>query len=542
MTGRTPTDALAWLVSATRARADDPSDSDAIRAAFVEVLAELRVPSAALDAWNDGLDVPGSAYEALLSGEARRSAGQFFTPRWAARIMADWLLKGQPRTVLDAGCGSGSMLIALAESTFRGRSRLLGVDSDPVALRMAEVNALLRAIPRCDLAQIDFLRDEIPIVPDAVICNPPYSRHHALSSEAKIGLHEEFESRLGIRFSRNAGMHVLFLVRALELSAPDALLAFVTPSEWLDARYAREVRTFLTERARVEAIIALEGDHLLFPGVLTTASITLIRKAEPAGVPTRIVHVPRRLPSPAEVLAAVGGGTSCLRVEDVSLTETMKWSRPRAAKRVKGEPLANLARIRRGIATGANDFFVLTERDRADLGIPKHLLKPCLASPKFVQGITVTRADLDALPDGARRWLVDVRDVGAAERDDALGAYLRHGRDDLRVHETYLASERRIWHRQEQRDASEIVFTYLNRPTPRFVRNLAAAVPLNNWIVIEPKQGVDPDALFDSLQAPSIIGQLHEKRRIYGRGLWKVEPGELGQVRVTLGAALSRSR
>ena len=532
MTGRTPAEALDWLVSTTRAAAGETDDPATVREAFQEALANLRVPPKDRAAWQDGLDVPGAAYETLLSGEARRSAGQFFTPRWAATIMAEWLLASEPELVLDAGCGSGALLIALARSERRARSHLLGVDTDPVALRMAEANARLRGMKRCDLVRADFLRDELPAVPDAVICNPPYSRHHALSSEVKASLHEEFESRLGIRFNRNASLHVLFLVRALELSSPDARLAFITPSEWLDARYAREVRAFLTERASVEATIALEGDHLLFPGVLTTASITLIKKGEPPGVPTRIVQMPRKLPAPDEVLAAIAGKASSLKVREVRLDESMKWSRPHIARKPKGEPLSSIAWIRRGVATGANKYFVLSERERLDLGIPMSALKPCLASPKLVAGIRVTRADLDALPVDARRWLIDEKDPLAVERDDALGAYLRYGRDELRVHETYLASQRRLWHAQEQRAGCEIVLTYLNRPTPRFIRNEAGAVPLNNWIVIEPHAGVDVNELFAALQEPVITKQLHEKRRVYGRGLWKVEPGELGEIRL----------
>ena len=61
---------------------------------------------------------------------------------------------------------------------------------------------------------------------------------------------------------------------------------------------------------------------------------------------------------------------------------------------------------------------------------------------------------------------------------------------------------------------------------PRFVRNRAGAIPLNNWLVIEPLNGVDPDVLFAALKEASEAA-LRSDAREYGNGLWKLEPSEL---------------
>src|SRR5262249_31731283 len=104
----------------------------------------------------------------------------------------------------------------------------------------------------------------------------------------------------------------------------------------------------------------------------------------------------------------------------------------------------------------------------------------------------------------------------------------------LAIDRGYLAARRKPWHRQEQRGASPILFTYFNRDAPRFVRNRCGAVPLNNWLIVEPADGIDADALFRSLQSESVQKQLLEGRRVYGGGLWKLEPSELQNVLVRL--------
>ena len=85
--------------------------------------------------------------------------------------------------------------------------------------------------------------------------------------------------------------------------------------------------------------------------------------------------------------------------------------------------------------------------------------------------------------------------------------------------------------------AGYVTYTF-NRAAPRFVRNFAGAVPLNNWLIVEPNEGIDPDALYRSLQTRSVREQLHERCRVYGGGLWKLEPSELVDVRV--GGKLTR--
>jgi hypothetical protein len=68
-----------------------------------------------------------------------------------------------------------------------------------------------------------------------------------------------------------------------------------------------------------------------------------------------------------------------------------------------------------------------------------------------------------------------------------------------------------------------------NKNRPRFVRNRAGALPLNTWLIVEPNDGVDADDLWARLLTLT-REQIAHGARVYGAGLWKLEPSELAEL------------
>lgn len=520
----TPAQATDALVAAARRAAGTAADPDALKSALMQVLDTLDVRPGD-PAWADGRDVVGAAYERLVAGEHRRALGQFFTPLTLGRVMARWALADEPSLLLEPGCGSGSLLIAAAQERTRS-TRLLGLDVDPIALSMAKANRDLRGISELELRELDFLVAAIDDRPGAILCNPPYTRHHAVSVSKKQGIHRRFTRRLGIRFSHLASLHVLFLVRALEISSESARLAFLAPAHWLDMSYAREVKKFLLGQAHVEAIVSFPTDQPVFEHAVTTASITLIKKGADPATPTRLIHAPSS--DPAILADNLSDGEVG---ERVALSSTRKWSRAPKAAPKDASRLGDFARVRRGVATGCNAFFVISERARRDRSLGRSSVRPCLATPRHFSGEAIDQSTLDALPDTTPRWLVTPkrpRGVGP------LAEYLAYGEKELAVRERHLVQQReragRRWFEVEAEFDAPILFTYFNRPASRFVRNTVGAVALNSWLVIEPNPDVDADELFELLTSAEVASHVQDDCRVYGNGLWKLEPSELKQL------------
>lgn len=512
-----------------RARSEFESANGDARLALIRALAGSAVAPGD-PAWADGRDVVGETYEQLVRQDARRPRGQFFTPLWVARPMADWLMAANPKILLDPGVGSGSMIIAADQARTSSDTTLIGIDNDPVAIELASHTQQVRAIDDLKLQTADFLTDEIELSPDAVICNPPYTRHQEIPADAKDSIFELLDEKYGRRFDRRSSMHVLFLLRALDLAQTGARLAFLTPAQWLDANYARDVKEAVLERVHVESIMTFPVTDRVFRHAVTTASITLMTKSALDHAPTRIVSV-RSSKNPEQSLRVAMRTDSPSR--NVRLTAEKKWSRTRpAARGGKTVPLGELARVHRGLATGCNAYFVLSELERKDLGLRKSSFVRCVSSPRQLAVDALHESDFKNMDESIPQWLLRLT---SKARYPSLEEYLERGPSEFGVSDRTLVKLRvkagREWHDLSPYPKPPILFRYLNSSSARFVRNHALAVPLNNWLGIEPLDGVDADSLF------KVLGNLpnsafEEDARHYGKGLWKLEPSELAKVRI----------
>src|SRR5437879_4447574 len=86
---------VAAIAAYVRERANLITPSSDLRTAFRVLLPELiaRFPRNGAAA----IDPIGRAYEFLIAPSVRRLSGQFFTPDWAAAVMANWVLKEPTR-------------------------------------------------------------------------------------------------------------------------------------------------------------------------------------------------------------------------------------------------------------------------------------------------------------------------------------------------------------------------------------------------------------------------------------------------------------
>jgi type I restriction-modification system DNA methylase subunit len=102
-------------------------------------------------------DILGTYYLEIASHSSKQARGEFFTPPAISQLIAGMLIdveatkaKGEPITVYEPACGSGGMILALAELFAPGAVDLLRVtarDINPVAVDMAYINCTLWGIP-----------------------------------------------------------------------------------------------------------------------------------------------------------------------------------------------------------------------------------------------------------------------------------------------------------------------------------------------------------------------------------------------------------
>lgn len=462
----------------------------------------------------------GPVFEALVARELRYPEGQYFTPTPLANHLAD-LVGDDAETVLDPAAGAGVLLAAVA----RPGRRLIGFDTSPLCVALAKSGLEQRGVG-ARIRRCDFLGPTSTPKVDAVVCNPPYQRHHFLDRGRKRQLAQSLGEVFQIRLSTLSSSYVYFLLKAATQLSPGGRLVFITPADYLDVAYGRALKDVLAHQGHLERIELFARSELAFDGVLTTSAVTVWTK-----------RAPRR--ATAFVEAEIGKRgvreRSKRRADAASLDPKSSWTlqfgtRAREHRKLKtGRPkrLADYLRVRRGIATGANGFFVLRQQDVDAWDIERRFLKPVVASARDLPSGSLSRAAWRRLRDEGRRcWLLDCplgeHELSGLHVAAYLGEGLRRG-----VYERFNCRTRNPWYRMEKVAPPDIIVTYMNRGQTRFVANDAGcrvmSVFLNGYL----RAGVDRAALLEVLnEAPTgeLIAQLG---RTYGGGLRKIEPREL---------------
>jgi len=216
--------------------------------------------------------------------EDRRQLGQFFTPPDVARRIVAALPVDETTSVLEPSFGEGAFVFEIVE-------RIARTGADPMAWAAAHLfgteldgraHAAMRRRWRADgfgalppaLRNADFFRWR-PRDPrqrfDLIVGNPPFGG--TLDAAVEDDLDRAYGWRHGLKIKKET--YSFFIVRCVELLAPNGLLCFVCSDTLLTINTMRGLRNFLQSSCDVE-IERLPGpfEHTAQPMVLLKARKT----------------------------------------------------------------------------------------------------------------------------------------------------------------------------------------------------------------------------------------------------------------------------
>ena len=480
--------------------------------------------------------------------EERNRFGQYATPTLLAEGILDYAYslispKASIR-FLDPAFGTGAFYSALLK--IFGRKRIQQAIGYEIDKDYGEAATRLWMHERLELSVTDFTTAPLPIEaqkPNLLICNPPYVRHHHISREDKERLRKAVQNITGLRLNGLAGLYCYFLCLCHEWMTEGATAIWLIPSEFMDVNYGKEIKEYLLRHVTLLRIHRFEPQNVQFEDALVSSVVVCFRKQRP---------------QPTHAVEFTYGGTLMLPhisqfVSVAELLKNPKWTHYSSYSRIANDTddtvrLDDLFTIKRGLATGANAFFIMSQNQAEERGIPPEFLKPILPSPRFLR-----TNEIEA--DEYRNPIIDeplfLLSCNLPEKQvmslyPELWQYLQEG-VRLGINNGYLCSHRNPWYAQEERPPAPFLCTYMGRNKHenvgpfRFILNNSDATAHNVYLLLYPKSSLAEKIAEDNSyrqivwealkNIPSEV--LTREGRVYGGGLHKVEPRELSNTPIS---------
>ena len=314
---------------------------------------------------------------------------------------------------------------------------------------------------------------------DVVIANPPYVRQEEITPKAyKDALVKQYSDAAVAR----SDLYCYFYARGLQLLRDGGTHVFVCSNSWLDVGYGAKLQEHLLSNAQVPAIYESALERQFATADINTI-ISVIRKTgNPAdGDAIRFVSLrdefDAALANPAKrreitqtraALRAAGlappdnrgrrkfvgdkWGGKYLRAPDIYHAILANYD-DRLVR------LGDVATVRRGVTTGANDFFYLTPERIAEFGIEAEYCRPVMTTPQESRSIAVDPARLP------KRLFMCHADQDALAGTGAL-AYVQWG-EEQGYHQRTSVKSRPRWYDLGQRDTARLAMNYLIDTTAR---------------------------------------------------------------------------
>ena len=473
-----------------------------------------------------------AVYEHVVAGANRRRLGTFFTPPKVVELMLDRAshVLPEPRTIVDPGAGVGAFSVAAAMRW--PDAKVQAVDVNVVTLGLLAA----RLTTRGQSARVELvLQDFIAWIQGAgrvgggrlYLGNPPYTRHQELTQTTKK---RALKATGNLVDSGLSGLAAYFLGASIAHLADDDALCFVLPGSWTEGRHGAGLRRWIWEAdKRPIELLAFPPDVQIFPGTRVNAVVVTIgpTTTTEARLLTGHTSTGRQLTIKTKSIGRQGAAPTSFG--------PLLWPTQRG-RHAGTVALSTLGRVRRGVATGANHFFFLTD-DEAK-AIPKRLLRPGIRRLRELNGDVLDQAAHDVLGEaGRRRWLLslsgpkDIRTKAVRSLVEAGEAAGYDGR--------YLTRIREHWYVVERAEAPQIIVSLMSKDGFRAVLNPLGAIPSNSMYGIHL---YDPSAAAELcvwLNGPTGQRAIQSRARHYSDGLLKLEPRDYMAVPIptTLGQA-----
>lgn len=455
-------------------------------------------------------------YKQQVSLEHRKKYCQFYTNNIIAKFMINWVMEYNPQYILDPAFGMGIFYFSAKDNNFKSKFKGYEIDINSFNFFKSNFN-----FDNLNLLNVNYFSEYENNI-DSIICNPPYAKFQNFVNSKEIL--NDLSKKIGENLLGYTNISSAFLIKSVYELKERGRLAYIMPLEFLNTGYGRKVKQYLLKSGKIYNIIKINDEKNIFSEVTTTVGIILFEKTKSS---TSVgfssinnINDIFKINYPNVIIDNINPNDKWdsyfIGKKDVSNTNFIK--------------LKTIGIFRRGIATGANEFFSLNKKDIIKLGLSDCEYTKCITKSNQIKTSIFTYKDFNNLSDSnANVYLFNVNSNMIISK--SAEKYINYGKE-RDFDKRYLTRNRKCWFELEYRIPAPILFGVFSRGDFKIIRNKTNAVNLTCYHGFIPNNLDEKyiDRLFLFLKSDIGKKNLLLNKRIYGDGLNKFEPSDIGEV------------
>lgn len=487
--------------------------------------------------------------------QKKKELGAYYTPPELSKVLTDWSITDAEQLILEpsfGGCGFlNSCITRLKElGNTQPKNNLFGVDIDDHAFKILD-DMFKNSSPnnkkfiKSDFIAVNPADFEVDGF-DVIIGNPPYVSMHNMTDKQRescsnILKKSSFSSET---MGRNASLWAFFLLHSLAFLKSGGKTCWVLPSSLLHADYAKKLLEIYSSVFETINIIKLTERFFISEGaqeisVVLAASNFNKEQQHKGSIKYSFAENVTELHNSLQEANTASGSISSNYKFDL-LPRSIHLNYQDFIDTNKSISMGEIADIKIGLVSGANNFFLLDKETMSEKSIAIEATMPIVSRFSYLRGVRHNKKRHSALIDnGIKASLLTPTEKQVAE-SDSLQIYLSNF-DEKAKTENRTFKKRVNWYEPNYGIDSLIpdaFLTYMIHRGPRLVLN-QAKVNCTNSVhkVFFKKKGIRfKEQIAITISLLSTFSQFSAEiyGRAYSSGVLKIEPTSAKKIRLLI--------
>ncbi|HDU8435353.1 Eco57I restriction-modification methylase domain-containing protein [Acinetobacter baumannii] len=457
-----------------------------------------------------------------------RLTGSFYTPSLISDFICKLIFSKINRKnikILEPSAGDGSFVHSLEKANYEIGKKVsitaIDIDRDELnKISLKDENIKIHLI------QADFLdyQKDCNNKYNLIIGNPPYIKRTLLTS-SQIEICNELNREFNLEERTVKNIWPSFLLSSIKLLDKDGIFAFILPAEILQVKYAAPLREILLKF--FERVEIITFNELLFKACKGQDTVVVIGEKKSKNTHGLYFYNIHDLSS-LNILD--------LKFEKHDANSNLKWTShilDREELDFLGsliEKMPNISDVctsKTGIVSAANDFFIISEKQKKSLDIPNKYFKPIIQKSSFLDKDIIIRKDFfkKLIKKDVTCYLLHLDNVDV-NRYSSLKNYIKEG-EDKGLNLRYKMQNRDIWYNIPHISSpAPILFFKRSHLYPKIIKNESLIYATDSAYYVTPKENFSSSGIVASFYNSITLIMAEIQGRYYGGGVLELTPSE----------------